>query len=126
MGKYLPWNDFKTLNAISVYFLETGILVVLNCFRGKNLIYASSVRLIRESGLYNIAVKTINFKISVFYNMNQNSIIDFTKRYIKSEVTLYCRKCGPDFASQDEDRLNPDDTLPFIIVDCCLYGEEEI
>ena len=39
-----------------------------------------------------------------FYNMNENSMIDYTKRYDKSEVTLYCRKCDPDIAAH-QDRL---------------------
>ena len=61
-----------------------------------------------------------------FYNMNQNSIIDFTKRFNKNEVTLYCRKCDPDFARQDEYKLNPDELLPLIVSDDYLYVEEEI
>ena len=32
-----------------------------------------------------------------FCDMNQNGMIDFTKRYNKNEVTLYCRKCDPYF-----------------------------
>jgi hypothetical protein len=44
--------------------------------------------------------------------MNVNSIIDYTKRYDKSEVTLYCRKCDPDFAAnQDQYTVNSNDLL---------------
>jgi len=48
-----------------------------------------------------------------FYNMNQSSVIDFTKRHNKNEIKLYCRKCNPDFACQDEHKLNPDELPPF-------------
>ena len=37
-----------------------------------------------------------------FDDLNQNSIIDYTKRYNKNEATLYCGKFDPDFACQDE------------------------
>ena len=61
-----------------------------------------------------------------FYNMNQSSFIDFIKRFNKNKVTLYCRKCDPDFACQDEYKLNPDELLPLIVSDDYLYVEEEI
>ena len=61
-----------------------------------------------------------------FYNMNQNNIIDFTRRYNNSEVTLYCGKCNPNFVCQDEYKLNPDELLPLIITDGDLYVEKEI
>jgi len=35
-----------------------------------------------------------------FYNLNQNIIIDFTKRHNKNEVTLFCTKCDHDFAAK--------------------------
>jgi hypothetical protein len=41
------------------------------------------------------------------YNMNQNSIIDFTKRYNKGEVALYCRKCDPDFCTPRSVQVEP-------------------
>ena len=40
--------------------------------------------------------------------MNQNSIIDFTRKFNKNFVSLYCRKCDFDFACKDEYELNPD------------------
>ena len=61
-----------------------------------------------------------------FYNMNQNNISDFTKRYHKNEVKLYCRKYDPDFACQDENKLNPDELQPLTVTDGYLYVEEEI
>ena len=63
---------------------------------------------------------------SEFYNINQNSIIDITKRNNKNEVNLYCRKCDPDFACQDEYKLNPNGLPLLIIYDGYLYVEEEI
>ena len=61
-----------------------------------------------------------------FYNMNANSIIDYTKRYDKSEVTLYCRKCDPDFAvNQDQYTVNPNDLPTLVVHDSCLYIEDE-
>ena len=53
--------------------------------------------------------------------MNQNSIIDFANRYNKCEVTLYCRKCDPDFAGQDKYKLIPEELLLLIITDSYLY-----
>ena len=61
-----------------------------------------------------------------FNSMNENSITDFTKRYNMSEVTLYCRKCDPDFAHQDHHALNSDDLLLLVVLDSYLYAEEEI
>jgi hypothetical protein len=61
-----------------------------------------------------------------FYHMNQSSIIDFIKRFNKNEATLYCRKCDPDFAHQNEYKLNPDELPPLIVSDDYLYVEEEI
>ena len=65
-------------------------------------------------------------KTHEFYNMNQSSIIDFTKRFNKNEVTLYCRKCNSDFAFQCKYKLNPDELLPLIVSDDYLCVEEEI
>ena len=110
---------------ISVYFKETGIVVVLNCFGRKNLVYFEicwnneRVWFLRhrceDTGYYNY--KPTDFYLIVtesdssyentvcddasnkqietceFYNMNQNNIIDYTKRYYKNEVRLYCRRC---------------------------------
>ena len=143
---------------ISVYFQETGIVVVLKCFGKKNLIYASIPGIIREcvflrhccehTGYYDY--KPIDFYLAVtesdssyknfvcniasnkqietckFYNMNQNSIIDLMKRYNKNKFILYCRKCGPDLACQDEYKLNPDELPPLIVSDDYLYVEETI
>ena len=75
--------------------------------------------------MYNI-VSNEQIEASSFYNMSQNSIIDFTRRYDKGEITLYCRKCDPDFACQDEYKLNPDNLPLIIVVDGYLYSEEEI
>ena len=44
--------------------------------------------------------------------MNKNSIIDFTKRCNKNEVTLHYRKYAHDFACQDGYELNPDKLPP--------------
>ena len=50
--------------------------------------------------------------------MNENSIIDYTKRYDKSEVTLYCRKCEPDIvAHQDQYTVNSDDLPALVVLD---------
>ena len=58
MGKILTLvNLEKTLNLIPVYSYEAGIVVVLNCFEWNILVYASVVRIIMESGFYNIGVK---------------------------------------------------------------------
>ena len=59
------------------------------------------------------------------YNMNHNCIIDFTKRYNKNVVKLYCGKCDPDFAYQDQYKLNPNDLTPLIVIDDYLNDEEE-
>jgi hypothetical protein len=60
-----------------------------------------------------------------FYNINVNSIIDCTKRYNKSEVTLYCRKCDTDFAAhQDHYTVNSNDRPALIVLDTCLYTLE--
>jgi hypothetical protein len=61
-----------------------------------------------------------------FYHMNQSSSIDFTKRFNKTEFTLYCKTCDPDLARQDEYKLNPDELLPLIVSDDYLYVEEKI
>ena len=51
MEKYLSWDDYKkTLKVILVYFEKTGIVVFLNYFKRKNLVYASIAGIIRESG----------------------------------------------------------------------------
>ena len=61
-----------------------------------------------------------------FYNMNRNSIIGFTKRYTKNEVTLHCIKFDPDFEYRSIFCINPDE-LPLLIVnDDYLYVEERI
>ena len=61
-----------------------------------------------------------------FKNMNANSIIDYTKRYDKSEVTLCCRKFDPDFAvNQDQYTVNPNDLPALVVHDSCLYIEDE-
>ena len=49
-----------------------------------------------------------------------------TKRHYKSEVTLYCRKYDPDFACQDEFKLNADNLLPSVLLDSYLYVGEQI
>ena len=49
----------KTLNLISVFSYEAGIIEVLNCFKWKNLVYASIVRIIIVSAFYDIDVKII-------------------------------------------------------------------
>ena len=56
-----------------------------------------------------------------FYTMNENSIIDFTKRYNKSEVTFCWRKCDPDFAHQDQYTVNSDDLPPLVALDTATY-----
>jgi len=61
-----------------------------------------------------------------FYNMNGNSIIDFTWRYNKHEVTLHCRRCDSDFACQDEFKLNSDELPLVIVLESYLYVEVEI
>ena len=48
--------------------------------------------------------------------MNHNSIIDFKKKYIKNEVTLYCGRFDPDFAHLDQHMMNPNDLPPLIVV----------
>jgi hypothetical protein len=61
-----------------------------------------------------------------FYKMNENSIIEYTKRYDKSEVTLYCRKCDPDIeAHQDQYTLNSDDLRALFNINKYLYVVEE-
>jgi hypothetical protein len=58
--------------------------------------------------------------------MNENSIIDYTKRYVKSEVTLTSRKCYPDIAAhQDQYTLNSDDLPILVFLDKYLYVVEE-
>jgi len=57
------------------------------------------------------------------YNMAQISIIYYTMRYNKNEVTLFCRKCDPGFACH---KLNPDALSAPIITDGYLYVDEEI
>ena len=60
-----------------------------------------------------------------FYRMNENSIIDYTKRYDKSEVTLYCRKCDPDIAlHQDQYTVNSDNLPALVVVDKYLVVDE--
>jgi len=61
-----------------------------------------------------------------FCNMNQNSIIDLTKIYNKNEVALYYRKWDPDFAYQDEYKLNPGELSQLILSVGYLYVSEEI
>ena len=128
--------------------------MVLHCFEMKDMGYADGIIRVRfddiavKSGYfvykptdfylvvtesdssYDIFVCNIasNKRIETreFYNMNQNSIFDFTQRYKKCEGTLYCTKCDPDFACQDEYKLNPDELPPLIINDGNLYMEEEI
>ena len=41
------------------FFYKTGIVVVSDCFGRKNQVYTSIVGIIRESGSYDIAVKTM-------------------------------------------------------------------
>ena len=60
-----------------------------------------------------------------FFNMNRNSIIDFTRRFNKNEVTIYCGKCDPDFARQDQYKLNPNDLPPLIVVDDDDYDDDD-
>ena len=61
-----------------------------------------------------------------FYRMNENSIIDYTKRYDKSEVTLYCRKFDPDIAvHQDQYTVNSDNLPALVVVDKYLYLVED-
>jgi hypothetical protein len=66
-----------------------------------------------------------------FYNMNGKSIIDFTKRYDKSETKLYCTNCDPDFSLHDQYKVNAYD-LPLLVVadndgdNEHLYVEEDI
>jgi hypothetical protein len=61
-----------------------------------------------------------------FYNTNEISIIDYTKRHDKSEVTLYCRKCNPDIAGhQDQYAVNSDDLSALVVLDKYLYMVEE-
>ena len=54
---------------------------------------------------------------SKFYNVNKNSIIEFTKRYNKNKVTLFCRKCDRNCACQNEYKSKPDELLPLIVTD---------
>ena len=61
-----------------------------------------------------------------FYKMNENSIIDYTKRYGKSKVTLYCRKCDPDIAAHQDQYTVKSDNLPaLVVVDKYLYLVED-
>ena len=53
--------------------------------------------------------------------MNTNSSIDFTKRCNENKVTLYCRKCDPDSAHQDQYAANSDDLPPLVVLDSYLY-----
>ena len=61
-----------------------------------------------------------------FYNMNLNSIIGFTRRCNRNEVTFYCRKCNHDFAYQDKYKIIPDKLTSLILSDGYQYVEEEI
>jgi hypothetical protein len=62
-----------------------------------------------------------------FYNVNENSIIDYTKRHNKSEVTLFCRKCDLDIAAhQDQYTVNSDDLPALGVLDKDLCVKEEI
>ena len=58
-------------------------------------IYSSYEKLVCDSASNNQIEK------HEFYNMNQNSTIDFTTRNNKNEVTLYCRKFDPDVTFKD-------------------------
>ena len=60
------------------------------------------------------------------YDMNQNRITEFTKRCRKNKITLYCRKCDPDFACPDEFKMNRHELPPLIITDGYIYKEEKI
>ena len=56
----------------------------------------------------------------------KKGIIDFTKIYNKSEVTFYRRKFDPDFLHQYQYTVNPNDLPPLVVLEICLYLEEEI
>ena len=58
--------------------------------------------------------------------MNQNSVIDSATRFNKNKVRQCCKECGPDFACQEEYKVNPDKLPTLIVVDCYLYLEEDI
>ena len=58
--------------------------------------------------------------------MNQSCINDFINIFNKNEVTLYCRKCDPDFVHQNEYNLNHDELLPLIVSDDYLCIEKYI
>ena len=60
-----------------------------------------------------------------FYYMNQNSIIDFTTRYNKSDITLYYRKCDPYFTCQYQYKVDRNDLPSLIIFDDYLYVGEK-
>jgi hypothetical protein len=61
-----------------------------------------------------------------FFKMNENSIIDYTKRYDKSEGTLCCRKSDPDIAAhQDQYTVNSDDLPALVVLEKYLYVVEE-
>ena len=49
--------------------------------------------------------------------MNVKCSCDITKRYNKSEVTFYCRKCDHDFVHQDQYTVNSDNLLPLVVLD---------
>ena len=57
MGKFYPGMIARNLNMISIYFEETGIIVLLKCFGGKNLFYANIAGIIRGTRFYDIAVQ---------------------------------------------------------------------
>ena len=56
-------------------------------------------------------------KTNEFCNTNEKSTIDLRKRYNENEAALYCRKYDPQFACQDECKLNPDELSPLNITD---------
>ena len=56
------------------------------------------------------------------YNMNQNSIIDFTKRYSKIKLRYNVENMILFLHA----KMNPDKLPPLIINDACLHEEEEI
>ena len=58
--------------------------------------------------------------------MNYTSIINFTKRYNKSDVTQYCRKYNPEFKGHEQYMLNLNDLPALVVVDDYPHVKVEI
>ena len=76
-----------------------------------------------ENLVRNIALNK-RIETGEFCIMNENSIIDFTRRNNKNEVALYFRKFYPGYKCQNEYKQNTNELPPLIIIDAFLYVEE--